>query len=261
MDYDDVASKERVTGRAYFNPGFAGSAGIISMPWLDLGNIQMMSLDYGIKRKEHFKARRGTLIADRFDAYSATPRWTITGDEYVSATMFLIFLGTDKINLTQGAVVNGTLAFTAHLGGVLDVGKFALYNWSTSPGGVDGVDYVMDPGPGKLYVPMDSSWLENAAKSLTYSCPAITWDRVIPPMSNLTRTGNMQIIEEDDSLPVGSSTTAAPKTVHDFPVSLSTDAGGDSKVDDYKTFKMIATIIDPSKWVIRKRFASNYAYG
>ena len=103
MEYDVVASKERLTGRAYFNPGIAGGAGIASMPWLDLGNIQMMNLDYGIKRKEHFKARRGIIIADRFDAYSTTPRWEITGDEFPSATLFLIFLGTDGGNLTQSA--------------------------------------------------------------------------------------------------------------------------------------------------------------
>ena len=65
MDYDVIYSKERLTGRAYFNPGIAGGTGITSMPWLDLGNIQLMNLDYGIKRKEHYKARRGMLISDR----------------------------------------------------------------------------------------------------------------------------------------------------------------------------------------------------
>src|SRR5215831_2906470 len=107
MDYDQVASKERLTGRAYFNPGFAASI-VFDCPWIDLGNIQMLSLDYGIKRKEHFKARRGQLIADRFDAYSATPRWTITGDEFTTATLFLIFLGTPAVNVQQTAAINNT---------------------------------------------------------------------------------------------------------------------------------------------------------
>ena len=257
MDYDAIASKERLTGRAYFNPGIAGGSGITSMPWLDLGNIQLMSLDYGIKRKEHYKARRGMLITDRYDAYSATPRWEITGDEFVSATLFLIFLGTDAGNVSQVHGANAGQAFNVHLGGVFDTGKFALYNYSVTTG-TAGVDWIVDPGPGKLYIPLGSSFTENQSKSFAYSWPDIVFDKILPPLSNLNRSGMMQLIEEDDSPPVGStgfvSGVGAPKTVHDFPVSLSTDSGGQTKVDDYKAFKMIATVTDPTSWVIRKRF-------
>jgi hypothetical protein len=256
MEYDVVASKERLTGRAYFNPGITGGAGITSMPWLDLGNIQLMNLDYGIKRKEHFKARRGILIADRFDAYSATPRWEITGDEFASATLFLIFLGTDGGNITQTAGSTAGQTFTVHKGGIFDTGKFALYNYSVSTG-TSGVDWVIDPGPGKLYIPETSSFAENSVKTsgLVYSWPQIVFDQMLPPMSNLNRSGTMQLIEEDDSSAVAPSGVPAPKTIHDFPVSLSTDSGGQTKVDDYKSFKMIATITDPTSWVVRKRYS------
>jgi hypothetical protein len=256
MEYDVVASKERLTGRAYFAPS---DAPVASMPWLDLGNIQLMNLDYGIKRKEHFKARRGILIADRFDAYSATPRWEITGDEYASAILFLIFLGTDGGNLTQSAATGQVINFNGHKGGVLDVGKFCLYNWSVGSGAVSGVDYIVDPGPGKLYIPEVNTGAgniaEGAARALTVSWPTIVFDRILPPMSNLNRSGTMQLIEEDDSAAVSPSAVGSPKTVHDFPVSLSTDTGGQTKVDDYKSFKMIATITDPASWVIRKRYS------
>jgi hypothetical protein len=257
MEYDVAASKERLSGRAYFNPGIVGGTGITSMPWLDLGNIQMMNLDYGIKRKEHFKARRGILIADRFDAYSATPRWEITGDEFVSATLFLIFLGTDVGDISQAHGNNGAgTAFNVHLGGVLDTGKYAIYSASVSTG-TSGVDWIVDPGPGKLYIPLTSTFAENSAKTFIYSWPDITFDKILPPLSNLNRNGTMQLIEEDDSGPAGNvgfmSATASPKTVHSFPVSLSTDSGGQTKVDDYKSFKMIATVTDPSSWSILKR--------
>jgi hypothetical protein len=56
----------------------------------------------------------------------------------------------------------------------------------------------------------------------------------------------MQLFEEDEF-------STVPKTIHDFSVSLSTESGGQTKVDDYKTFKMIATITDPLNWSIRKR--------
>lgn len=254
MEYDTIGSKERLTGRAYFNPQITGGPGPTSMPWLDLGNIQMMNLDYGIKRKEHFKARRGILIADRFDAYSATPRWEITGDEFVSSTLFLIFLGTDVGDVVQNAATNQAFPFFGNPGWVFDIGKFCLYNWSVGSGAVSGVDYIIDPGPGKMYIPQTGSNITiGLSRTLTVSWPAITFDKILPPLSNLNRTGLMQLIEEDDSSPVGSSAVPAPKTVHDFPVSLSTDSGGQTKVDDYKSFKMIATITDPTAWVIRKR--------
>ena len=257
MDYDQVASKERLTGRAYFNPGLVGGTGLTSMPWLDLGNIQMMSLDYGIRRKEHFKARRGVLIADRFDAFSATPRWTITGDEFTSAILFLIFLGTDVGDVSQAHGNNGAgTAFNVHKGGIYDTGKFAIYNASVTTG-TAGTDWIIDAGPGKLYIPLTSSFAEDASKTIVYSWPDITFDKILPPLSNLNRTGTMQLIEEDDSGPVGNpgfvSNVGSPKTIHDFSVSLSTDTGGDTKVDDYKEFKMIATITDPTNWAIRKR--------
>jgi hypothetical protein len=96
---------------------------------------------------------------------------------------------------------------------------------------------------------------EGAARALTVSWPTIVFDRILPPMSNLNRSGTMQLIEEDDSAAVSPSAVGSPKTVHDFPVSLSTDTGGQTKVDDYKSFKMIATITDPASWVIRKRYS------
>jgi hypothetical protein len=257
VDYDQVASKERLSGRAYFNPGITGGLGITSMPWLDMGNIQMMSLGYGIKRKEHYKARRGVLIADRFDAYSSVPQWTITGDEFTTATLFLVFLGTVAANFTQTAATNQSVPFNVHIGGVLDIGKVACYNASVSGGGVgspvSGVDYVFDGGPGKLYVPLTSGFTENTAATLTVSWPTVLYNRILPPMSNLNRTGMMQIIEEDDSQPVAPAVLAAPKTVHDFAVSLSMDTGGDSRVDAFKEYKMIATITDPTTWSIKKR--------
>jgi hypothetical protein len=254
MEYDAVASKERLTGRAYFNPSLAGSIGIQEMPWLDLGNIQMLSLDYGIKRKEHYKARRGMLITDRYDAYSATPRWEITGDEFTSAILFLIFLGTDVGDVQQTAGT-ATTGFHVHKGGVYDVGKFALYNAVVGSGKTEGynADYVIDRGPGKVYIPFGSSYAENDPTQIVCSWPTIVFDKILPPLSNLNRSGSMQLIEEDDSIAVSPSSTSSPKTVHDFAVSLSTDSGGVTKVDDYKAFKMIATVTDPTNWAIRKR--------
>lgn len=250
MEYDEVASKERLTGRAYFlGTGDNGQ--------IDLGNIQMMSLDYGIKRKEHFKARRGILIADRFDAYAATPRWEITGDEFVSATLFLIFLGSAVANVTQSSSTGGIFNGNARKGKWVDIApggtqRFGLTSQTTltTPVGKEegfDQDYVIDRGPGKIYTPNGSTIADGAAITVQFWCPAVVWNKILPPLSNLNRSGTMQLIEEDDD------DSNVPKTIHDFAVSLSTDSGGTTKVDDYKAFKMIATITDPSTWSIRKR--------
>jgi hypothetical protein len=253
MEYDDIDSKERLTGRAYFMA--TGDNGQI-----DLGNVQLMNLDYGIKRKEHYKARRGTLIADRFDAYSATPRWEITGDEFVSATLALIFLGTagaQSIQLAVGGAGQDNV-FTGRKGKWVDVadathphhvGLLPATTLKTPAGKTEGFDndYVIDRGPGKFYLPSGSTIGDGATCTVTVFAPSAVFDMITPPLSNLNRTGTMQLIEEDDDA------SNVPKTIHTFPVSLSTDSGGQTKVDDYKAFKMIATITDTTLWTIFKR--------
>jgi hypothetical protein len=251
MEYDDISSKERLTGRAYF---FAtGDNG-----WIDLGNIQLMNLDYGIKRKEHYKARRGMLITDRFDAYSASPRWEITGDEFVTANLSLIFLGTLAAKALQLAVSNQATVFTGRKGKWVDIydathphnfGLSAATTLTSPAGKVEGFDndYVIDRGPGKFYLPANSTIADGASCTVAVYAPSASFDHILPPMSNLNRSGLMELIEEDDDV------SNVPKTVHVFPVSLSTDSGGQTRVDDYKSFKMIATVTDPTAWSISKR--------
>jgi hypothetical protein len=260
MEYDDVASKERLSGRAFFFA--AGDNG-----WIDLGNIQLMNLDYGIKRKEHFKARRGILIADRFDAYSATPRWEITGDEFTTSNLSLIFLGTAVADVTQTGLTGGVSTVVVREGKWVDLAstpasqRFGMSTQSvmTSPAGkTEGfrADYVIDRSVGKIYIPYNSTIADGASVTVQFWTPTVTYNKLLPPLSNLNRTGQMQLIEEDDTTNAsvtGTGISYPPKTIHDFPVSLSTDSGGQTKVDDYKSFKMIATITDPAAWVIRKR--------
>lgn len=253
MEYTAVASRERLTGRAYFNPGLSGGLGIQSMPWLDLGNVQLMSLDYGIKAKEHLRSRRGLLFADRQDAYSMAPKWEITSDEFTSSLLWLIFLGTEPSSFApafqQTAANNQTMTFRVHIGGVFDTGYFGLTNAFIS-GYTAGytADYVVDNGPGKIYIPASTSMVEDSQHTLTYSRPALSYDMILPPVNNLSRIGTMQVIEEDDQ-------QLAPKTVHDFTVSLTLSGATETKVDVFKSFKLTAYIIDPTTWKVRKRYS------
>jgi hypothetical protein len=241
MEYDAVASKERLTGRAFFFE--TGATGQI-----DLGNVQLMNLDYAVKRKEHYKARGGKLTADRFDAYSVEPKWEITGDEFASALYPEIFLSTAPAILSQTIqTTNQTMSFSVHVGGVFNIGIFGLTAASVT-GGTEGIgaDYVIDRGLGKIYIPYSTTFVENTSKTLNYQCPQVNWWQILPPLTTLNKVGTMQVFEEDEY-------TTVPKTIHNFAVSLSNDSGGQTKVDDYKTFKMIATITDPANWIILKR--------
>src|ERR1044072_623122 len=127
MDYTSVYAKERLTGRDYFL-----ATGDTS--YVDLGNIQMMKFDYGIKRKPHLSARRGIVYKDRDDAYGAEPKWSITSDEWVTPLLPFLWLGTANANFAQSSGAGSTFNFTSKKGKAFDIGKYGLFTASlTTP--------------------------------------------------------------------------------------------------------------------------------
>jgi hypothetical protein len=223
-----------------------------------LGNVEMFKIAFGIKRKEHFSARHGVQILDRFDAYAAQPVWDITIDEYVSPSLMFAWNATVNTNFTQSAGTNSTFAFTMATtlkGGTLDIGKYGLFNASvTAPVGswVEGYnnDFVVDRAGGKLYIPL-SSTITNGPGTLTYSCPALTYDSVTA-LQILNRVGTLEIQGEDDS-GQGKPTTgtgiadAIPpvRYIWTVPCILGSDDSGEFKVDDYRKVVIKATATAP----------------
>src|SRR5262245_15999631 len=130
MDYTAAYGKERLSGRGYFTPTGATQG-------VDLGNVDMFKVEFGIKRKEHFSARRGVQTLDRFDAYASQPLWTITLDEFVSPMLAFAWAGTANANFSQSAGTAATFNFTfatTMKGATLDIGKYGLFNASlTTP--------------------------------------------------------------------------------------------------------------------------------
>jgi hypothetical protein len=247
MDYTNPYSKERLSGRGYFTPTGATQG-------IDLGNVDMMKIAFGIKRKEHFSARRGVQTLDRFDAYASQPVWDITIDEYVSPRLLLAWSGNVNANFIQAAGSAATFNFTyaaTMAGATLDIGKYGLFNASlTTPAGkIEGytADYVVDRAGGKIYFPL-STTLTAGASVLTYSCPALTYDSVTA-LQVLNRPGNLEVQGEDDS-GQGKSTTGADavppvRYLFNFPCILSTDDSGEWKVDDYRKVIVKAMLTSP----------------
>src|SRR6516225_11965793 len=116
MDYGVTYSKERLTGRGYFTA--SGAPTLVT----DLGNMQMWESDFGIKRKEHFAARRGVLSLDRYDAFSSMGVWHITLDEFTTATLALLWSGTANAATSQTIATAATFMATLSPGQAASIG-------------------------------------------------------------------------------------------------------------------------------------------
>ncbi len=241
MDLGAVAALERLTGRAFFQPSGATSQ-------IDLGNIQTHKFDYDVKRKEHYKNRRGGQVMDRYDAYGMMPKFSIDGDEFASELLPLLFAGTANADTTQTLGTATTVSFTSLKGQTFDLGAFGLTAASvTTPAAkVEGptADYVIDRALGKIYIPRTSSIADASSVVVTFDKPAGTFDS-INFGDQLNRLGTMTVYEED-------SFSLIPKTIYVFSCSLSVDSAGDTKGDDYKKFTLIATITSGT-FTVKKR--------
>jgi hypothetical protein len=206
-----------------------------------------MEVDYGIKRKEHYAARRGILTMDRYDAYATMMKWQITTDEFTTPTLPYFWLGTVNTQVSQTVGTAATFAFTTKKGVAFDIGKYGLNNASmTTPvGKVEGftADYVIDRGGGKVYIPLSSTITDASAATITYDCPALVYDS-INALQVLNRNGILHLDGEDDSASgVGAGVGAIPPTRYHIvlPCILSADKTGQFKPDDYRNTVVIAT--------------------
>jgi hypothetical protein len=244
MDYTSAYAKERLTGRGFFKATGATS-------YTDLGNITLLAADYGIKRKEHFSARRGVLFMDRNDAYASMLKWNITVDEFVTPTLPFLWAGTANADFSQSSAAGSTFMFTSKKGQSFDIGKYGLFTASlTTPvSKVEGptADYVIDRGAGKIYIPLSSTIADSTACTVTYSAPALTYDS-IAALSVLNRNGVLEVHGEDDSgAGIGGGADAVPPSryICSMPCILSIDESGQWKPDDYREAKLVATATSP----------------
>jgi len=244
MDYTAAYGKERLSGRCYFTPATTTTV-------IDLGNVDMFKDDFGIKRKEHFSARRGVVTLDRYDAYGSQSVWTLTLDEFVTPLLPYAWGGTANPAFAQSSGAAQTFNFTfatTMKGTALDIGKYGLFTASlTTPASkVEGytADYVIDRGAGKIYFPL-STTVTAGACVVTYSCPALTYDSVTA-LNVLNRPGSLEVHGEDDSGqgkdPTATDAVPPSRYIATLPSAiLSIDNSGEWKVDDYRKITMTAT--------------------
>src|SRR6266542_1583075 len=244
MDYSAAYAKERLTGRGFFKA--TGATG-----YTDLGNITLLAADYGIKRKEHFSARRGVLFMDRNDAYASMLKWNVSVDEFVTPTLPFLWAGTANADFVQTIATGATFMFNSTKGLAFDSGKYGLNNASlTTPvSKIEGptADYVIDRGAGKVYIPLSSTIANATACTVTYDAPALTYES-IAALSVLNRNGTLEVHGEDDSgAGKGAAADAVPPSryICTMPCILSIDESGQWKPDDYREAKLVATATSP----------------
>jgi hypothetical protein len=238
MDYEDAYSRERLTGRAYFTPTGATTG-------VDFGNVQMFKTDFGIKTKEHWKARRGVLFLDRDDAYASLGSWTITADEFVTPLMPYLWLGTQLADFVQAAQTGASFGFNTKKGAVFSVGKYGLFNCSIGSGSLEGTDYMLDRGAGKIYWMLGSAVADGSARALTYSCPSIRYDQATA-LQVLNQSGTLEIHGEDDSGDGGNTVAAdaipPSRYIFTLPCMITIPDAGTFKPDDYRAYQLKATL-------------------
>src|SRR5438128_33666 len=120
MEYLDTAAILRLTGRAFFTPTGQLSA-------IDLGNCEMVKLDFAPKRKQHYRTIHGKQVLDRDDVYGADPKWNITVDEFATPMLPYLYAATGaNTDVTQSAATASTVTFSSKKGRTFDIGKYNL---------------------------------------------------------------------------------------------------------------------------------------
>jgi hypothetical protein len=231
MDYDQVAGLERLTGRAYFTPSNGTSD-------IDLGDITMHKLDFGVDRKQAMRPRGGKLTLRREDTTGAKPVFTITGQEFATPVIPLMLLGTRNADNVQTSGTAATLTVTAALGRSFPIGAKNISNVVVTVSAVVktlNVDYFLEAGFGRIRFPTVAAGIPSGASVLiTFDKPVLTLE-VYTAFNNLNAPGSLRVEEEDEYSPVS-------KQAWIFPCQLSADTGSDVKGDDFKTFTLRASI-------------------
>ena len=241
MDYENPRNFERLTGQAIFFP--TDSNGDTAQGGIDLGNIVMHKVDYGIERKEVFRARGGKKSIAREDAISSKPVWEIQGNEFLHEILPFILLGDRLSDAVQNVTTNATLAIAAAdaaEGKTYDFGQLgltaAVVLYGTTVANITataGVDYVLDQPKGLLRIPLGSP-LDGNLISVSYNAGTTTRSE-FAAFTKLNRQGNLKIFEEDEF-------STEPKSIVNCPCTLSCDEKGDVSADDFSQFTLKATV-------------------
>lgn len=223
----NLASFDRLTGKAIF---FAtGSAGGV-----DLGDILMEKFDYNPKRETVDAHIDGNVIQILEETIATNPVFTIDGQQFHSAIMPLILMGTRNADVTQASGTASTAAITAKLGQTFDIGARNITNVIVTVSAatkVADVDYFLEANKGLIRFPGTAAGIaDGASVTVTFDKPAITRDSYTA-FNNQNLQGILKLFEMDNRSPI-------PKYEYSINGTFTVDKGGDTDPAKHKQWSI-----------------------
>lgn len=230
----NIASLDRLTGKAIFFP--AGQAGGI-----DLGDIDMMKLDYAPKRETVDFHINGNVVLGVEETISVSPVFSIDGKQFHSAIMPLVLMGTRNSDVSQTSATGATLTIVAKLGQAFDIGARNVTNMVVTNAGatityIADVDYFFDPYTGIIRFPSAAAGIaDGASVLLTFNKPAIVRDSYTA-FTNENLQGTLKVFGMDNR-------SGIPKSEWTLPGNFTVDKGGDNDPAKHKQWSVRFAVI------------------
>jgi hypothetical protein len=223
---------ERLTGAAYFTPAGGG-------PTINLGAIEMMRLDYGLKSIDIMRSRRGMVYPRKRHFHQRSPVFEIKGTQFATSRMALQLAGTRLANTMQDADGFILYVFTAMPGAAYSIGSSVIFIESVMVGSDTKVldyDFYIDTFNGWIWLP------ENGGTIVAGDVVEVRYSRVSQEFEVYTaidtpsRDGVLTVYAEDHLGP-----PAREKWVMD--VTISVKGMPDTDPAKFRTWSMEALIL------------------
>lgn len=216
-------TKKFTTARLFFQL----SADVASGFWRDLGNVEDYKFDPKLTRKEHMASAAGVKRTDLSLIADATPKYSLTLDEFTNDLEALLTLATQGPDAVQNAgninaealtanAQQGRTYFTVNAGisaVVVKVGATVM---------VLGTDYTVDLGSGAITI-LAAGIANGNAVTVNYTAAAIT-NHTFTGFQTLLTQGNFKLVEYDQF-------SAVPRQTSTFGGQLYITNWGENKED------------------------------
>jgi len=142
----------------------------------DLGNTTDMTLSSDVKFIEHYSSRSGMKQKDKKIAEQVDAKISFTLDEVNTDNLALWAMG-DTEAVTQAADTALTVEFASKKGRYFDLGYRNVLNVAIT-GKTEGEDFVVDAEVGRIFIPEDSTIVDDADTTVTFDCETASYTKI-----------------------------------------------------------------------------------
>jgi hypothetical protein len=242
MEYNDIASFQRLTGLGFFTPD--GQAGAIS-----LGNVTMLKIDYGLKSVDSKASVRGRISLRQRVYTESLPVYSIDGNQFATPLIPLLLLGDQLGDYIQTAKSAQTFTFTAAAGLAFFIGAYNLTSVVVKVGSTvktQGIDYFLDDPnvdqssavslQGVVILPVDSEGINDGdVVTVTFDQQLLSLEQY-EAFTQLSRQGTLVVFAEDEDGGPG-------REIWTMSVQLSCKKGADIDPTQFRKFTLEAALL------------------